>query len=107
MDVLGDGRGFAVRHAVFPQIAFPEICRHHLKRAAAANRLRKSRATTLSSASAARCDRTGAVAELSAHSRRATSHSRSLPLRSRETLPGLFARRLFGRIEIQQARLRA
>src|SRR4029079_18248361 len=39
MDILRDGCILTIRHAVFPEVALPEICRHYLQRAAAADGL--------------------------------------------------------------------
>ena len=104
MDVFRDGRGFAVRHAVFPEIAFPEICRHHLQ---------LSRRDRWSSARAgpprSPCLRRPAIGPELLPLRRAPRRPAraALPIARRNVPARSFQPAAVWRIEIQQARLRA
>src|SRR5687768_10504827 len=91
MNVFGDRRGVAVRHAVLAQISRTESRGYDLQCAALRQRARRRRPAALASATAAGRDRPGAVADLSAHGVLVAA-GRALPLGARQTLP----RRLAG-----------
>src|SRR5687768_4627080 len=111
MNVFGDRRLLAVRHAVLPQIAFAELRRRNPEVAAgvdprlAAWRWPSAQPLPAAARHDGRQDAPAGDARI-ADGRRATPHAGTFPQREREALPGLLGGRLFGAIEMQQPRLR-
>src|SRR5690606_10748584 len=98
VEILGDRRLLAVRHAVLAKIALAEVRGHDLQRAALADRTGRRRTSAQAPPAAAGGDRPRAVADQRTGGC-APPGRRALPLCDRMTLPGLLAARPRGRIE--------